>query len=1132
MRILGKILAGFLWVLLLLAALFLLTALAWWLEWPLITGPILLAGIVGLFLAFFGLRAFWRWRDKRRFVSKVMDEQARQEEATRADVGQGRVLGAWNQGMHFLKRSPLRFQELVRYGRPWFVTLDAAGGTGSADVLFSPFGTSLPEQPDDNGPLTWHFAGQAVLLRCKAATDDATREDWEELLTLLAKRGRGMPLRGMIAVLDARTLLALDNEGLRDLGLTLRGQAQQLMLSLNRRHPLIILVQGLEDLPGMDEVLPLVGPEALDAPLGLVLRAEEAEEAGLRAAEAAASRLEEAIRVAAAAGDAPKGDMLRALDALRALGLRLQTALDHLFRDIAHQARPEARGVFFCESRRHNRADPDQGQPGDAGRPRFLSGLLGSVLPGLPHPPGLRGGLPFVASTRALLMAAWLTLLFFVCGLFAVNALYQRHVLGLAPEASADVSHDATINELYGRMNHARRLEKARRVWRLPTFGQNMLGRVEAEVKRRYVLDVNTHILAPMMAGFRTELGRSYVLDRDLAMDIARELVWLCDTVSDRITKGTLPPGGTHPFPLTRAHQDLWTPVIGELLTSALEWIEDGDQLKALAQDMQGLLSLSLGRKDGRLLDDFLTNVNRLLPAAEICLSQFWPHIDISDDTDVCMPPAYTAAGYEALRDTLEDIESIARENQAIRQRLKMFQDEYFRDYASRWRQFIDAFGKVRASLLRGDLFDAYAETRRIEDMPHVRLFLRLAAELAPLENDEAGAPTWAARFTLHNTLVNIALTAHQEGAGSRLKSLFAVASTSPKVLQRLLNATHSAKELRDLFRAADELRQFFNNIVDLLHMLQHPAQALDLAKIHYGGPDSSKWTRAGGEGKGGPSSPEDDEDLYSASEDLLVKVRRSLVGEGFSPVDELLTGMLDFIAQGCTVQTARILQREWENAVLGSPVALYRQDNVEAIHGDKGLVRTFADERLKPFLTRSDKAPAAARWKDLTFPFTNDFLALLSHSELVAASPPQDTFYVQLRSQPTLVNPDARERPEATELRLRCGEREAVLVNRNYPRDERFQYTIGQCGKTELSIRFPSFTLDKTYKGFVEFLQEFQDGKKELTAADFPDAGERFAQAGLKTVTVRILPDNVIGLFKQTGSTPPPLPDRITYTW
>ena len=47
-------------------------------------------------------------------------------------------------------------------------------------------------------------------------------------------------------------------------------------------------------------------------------------------------------------------------------------------------------------------------------------------------------------------------------------------------------------------------------------------------------------------------------------------------------------------------------------------------------------------------------------------------------------------------------------------------------DYAALWRHFIEAFGEVRDTLLQGDVFNAYAEVKRIEDVPHIRLFLRL----------------------------------------------------------------------------------------------------------------------------------------------------------------------------------------------------------------------------------------------------------------------------------------------------------------------------------------------------------------------------------------------------------------------
>ena len=232
------------------------------------------------------------------------------------------------------------------------------------------------------------------------------------------------------------------------------------------------------------------------------------------------------------------------------------------------------------------------------------------------------------------------------------------------------------------------------------------------------------------------------------------------------------------------------------------------------------------------------------------------------------------------------------------------------------------------------------------------------------------------------------------------------------------------------------------------------------------------------------------------------------------------------------TVQAAKVVQEAWENEVLGSAAALYRQDDVTALYGDKGVVQTFVDAHLRPFLTRRGKALSAASWGSIVFPFTKDGLNVLSQAEIIAAQPPEDTYYVQLRSQPTLVNVDAKERVDSTTLTLQCEDKEYSLVNRNYPRDEKFQYTVKKCGAATLEIDFPSFTLTRVYETFADFLKEFQYGTRNFSQKDFEDAEGVMEAAGVKSVNVRILPDGVSSVLQKEGGTPPTLPDRITYVW
>ena len=273
-------------------------------------------------------------------------------------------------------------------------------------------------------------------------------------------------------------------------------------------------------------------------------------------------------------------------------------------------------------------------------------------------------------------------------------------------------------------------------------------------------------------------------------------------------------------------------------------------------------------------------------------------------------------------------------------------------------------------------------------------------------------------------------------------------------------------------------------------------------------------------------------EDAYANAQKQLESILAPFSGSGQNPMLYLMPAILDFIAQGVTVQAANFVQESWEKDVLNSATALYRQDDVAGLFGDKGVIKTFVDGRLTPFLTRRGKALSAAKWGDIEFPLTTDALKILSLVQVIAAQPPEDTYYVQLRSQPTLVNVDARECVDSTTLSLQCQAKTYFLVNRNYPRDEKFQYTVKQCGPSTLEIAFPSFTLTKNYDTFTAFLKDFEHGERDFSQDDFGNAADKMETAGVNSVTVRIFPDNVVNVLQKEGNEPPTLPERITYVW
>ena len=1102
MNILLKLFKGILWFLLLFILLAVLTVLSWWMQWPLFTGAAILLSCIGLVLAFFGARALYRWRDKAHFVRKVLDEQS-QVEAQQATIG--RMAEAWRSGMDVLRVSPSRFYERLEFSQPWFLVVDS---TGSSSDLFAPFGETLPEKGDS--PLFWHFLSALVLLRFPEK--QASSEDWKDLLAKLVEMRRHMPLRGIVLLLKVADLAALGREELAAKGHLLRAKAQQIMLTLNRKYPVYILVEGLETLPGMDSILDVVPADDFDAVLG---QAQTAQADARGAVEAAAKRLEDIVRDASVRERRPKGDMLEALCSLRAFGDTLKVLVEQVTRVVAHQSHVHLAGICFCQ-REVNK------------RPAFLTGLISYILPTEPHPAPLTRGLPFVANTRACVLGAWLLLLLGLCGLMGVNVLYQNQALTESRPSPVSLVHDAQMDALFRQMLYIKQLEKAQSGWYLPLFGLDALSRALVRTKADFTGKVYTKLLHPLLSEYKTRLA-SAGLTHDQRIQMGREILWLTSLVSKRVQERGISEESRVLIPMLKAVR--WDPVEVQLIVDGVQWMAEGDQVNTLAHEIRTLLAASLAQKDGNVLEDVLDEINSRYPAAEICLAHFWPHVSSSDPNNVCIKPAYTTAGYRSFKNLLHTLETLDDTSGVITQNTEAYRRSYFRQYAELWVNFTKAFSKIRASMQEGEVFISYADIRKINDMPHYHLLQTLAEELTPLQDAGRDSPRWLSSCMLMDVVTDIAEFEHREKTVGRVRALLSLVASAPELMQRLRAETKDAKEARQMLEVADTMRIYFDDTLYLLKVVTSPEKSYALASSWFGGHKVKPKNAAKAQEKGG-SSLADEEDIYANAKKHLERIVAAFKGRGQNPMLEVLPGILDFIAQGVTIQTAKVVQQAWEDDVLGSAAALYRQDDVSAIFGDKGVVQNFVETYLKPFLMRKDKALVAASWGDIEFPFTSDGLRVLSTAEMIAAQPPEDTYYVLLRSQPTLVNVDAKERADSSSLTLKCQDKTFSLVNRNYPREEKFQYTVKQCGPTVLQVNFPSFTLKKEYDTFTDFLKDFQYGERDFSQDDFENVADKMESAGVHSVTVRILADNVSTVLQKEGNEPPALPDRLTYVW
>lgn len=1097
MQILGKILKALLCLALLALVLALLTALAWWMRWPLATGAVVLLGLLALAALFVAVRAGLRWSNKKLFIRKVLDEQ---QSMTMNAPTVGGMADAWRQGMQLMAASPARFHQTLRFSQPWFLTLTLDAGPS----LFQGAGKTVPA--DDGAPLHWHFLRSSVALECAAPEGDA--QDWSTLLELAAAQRGGCPFQGLVLVVSARALRETGEDILPARGMNLANIVQQFLLSRRRACPVFVLVRDLEALPGMEALTRLLPPAMQESTPGLVLH--NPEEDLPHVTEQVAAQLERGLRAQAVDGMPPQGDALRALCDLRELGPRLTRLLSPLCSPVAHQAFSPLCGVHFC----FGSPLPDKG-----GQPPFVLPYFSDVLPMQGYSRPLGGGLPFFASTRLWMLGAWLLLTLFACALLTANTVYQRNILRLPPPRTENISQDDRIRKLYAEMLYALQLEKARKNWLLPTLGLNMLERAEQQSKLRFVEETYGVVMAPLRSRLLHQLNQPpSAQNRAQTRDSALLIGWLCDVISEKLRTGTVEEKKRmEVFPLVGDYED-WNMLSAQLYLFALDWMPAGEMQDALAAGIRSLLDRAVSRNDASLLNDVEQGVNEGMPAARICLSHFWPETPVSGEKETCIPPAYTARGYAVVDDALGDILTISGNNPGMRQNIDAYRHEYLRRYERAWRDFALAFGRGWSNLQQSETFAAMGSEGNVASLPHIRLLRRMGGELLPLDRQARATGTslspWVQDALLLQVLCDIALADPQGGKVPAWRGVLSITLDSPELLASLRDVTRDMDHLRQSLEAAMALRHYLEYCAELLRVMSSQGRSLTLAQEHFANP------------KDAPA-----ESPYTGARKAVKDVALPLAApHGAGRL--LLADLLDCLRQGITVQAAAAVQHKWENEVLSSPAALYEGQNLEALYGKDGVVTTFLAQTLAPLIRRQDAAPAAAFWDGTAFPFTADFLASISRAEAVAAAPPRDAYDVLLRSQPTILNREATQRPDSTEFYLQCSDAPQRLINNNYPRSGRIHYAQAQCAAAGIVLRFPDFEARYVYPDFIAFLRDFQYGERTFTPDDFPDAARKLAAISATSLTVRLLPDNSAAILEARDNAPSTLPERIVYTW
>ncbi|MCD5995496.1 type VI secretion system membrane subunit TssM [Pseudomonas sp. CDFA 602] len=254
---------------------------------PLAASSARLATVTGLVLAWalFWLSRMWRTSRHANRDNESVDQLEIDQSGSTAQQDKHAVIAlrmAFRQAMRTLAKTPLyhRRDERWRMSLPWYLVLGPQASGKTSLIEYS--GLDLPlnlrqskasRPPESTGDCHWYFAEQGVLLdtpaHCLTQETRGAAQTWQTLLSLIAKRRRGMPVNGVLVTVPMDVLLAKDQAPLIDLAQHVRNRLLDIQQRLGCQPPVYMVLSKADLLRGFDCFYDNPGPEQSEQVFGV-----------------------------------------------------------------------------------------------------------------------------------------------------------------------------------------------------------------------------------------------------------------------------------------------------------------------------------------------------------------------------------------------------------------------------------------------------------------------------------------------------------------------------------------------------------------------------------------------------------------------------------------------------------------------------------------------------------------------------------------------------------------------------------------------------------------------------------------------------------------------------------------------
>ena len=1115
----------------------------WWVKGMILV--CLAASIVMVAL----LRKLWLKRREMKFVDGIIGTDEMPGNISALGDASRELRQRFKEAVTTLKKSDLKRNGNPLYVLPWYLILGKSGSGKSTAIksarLPSPFGDiNRVSGIEGTRNCDWWFFDDSVVIdiagRYSVHRNDALdKSEWLAFLEHLVRYRKKEPINGIIVTVEADQLLGADYEKLEEEGRTLRKRIDEVINVMGAKFPIYLLVTKCDLIFGMNRFCQLLNETSLEQAMGLMNHDGQKDIATFvnQAVDTMVEKLKD-IRLILANKDEVRDkhyiepEVLVFPDEFARVRNGLISFCNGAFKDNTFQELPLVRGIYFCSGQQVGRPISSQAED--------LAGLGGRELPGtgngfflldffskiLPADRSLyaltQRAREWHRLTHNLWLTGFVTIVLIFCIMLThswnqnkaainqVSPVYKQSLV-FKNDAVSDIAMMADFG------HEINALEERNHNWRFPRLGLYASRELEQRLKKLYCtrfyehFDADTHIRIESQianGGWQQDDGAQAV--RYIPFLVRRiNLIKAKFQGADAERLAKLPdPGYDLMLAGDKSTADMAAIAGGykSAFINYLIWQTDVESLNKSLSGMQRLLRNYFHDNQGDL--QWLVQwANRKTEGPSITLNHFW-RSNGADAGMVSVEAAFTARGRELIRSFVEDeLEKAVEQHLWIARSKTRFAVWYKEMYYGQWMAFCQNFGKGLDLFQTGDERTVALERLTGDDSPYLELLGTMGTELFPAQGN--GWPSMA--LTGDEELPYATWLSEIRNFGVLRQAIGSEAVTDNKAMARVAGRTSfKGKEaVRLALGALDEsklakAKQAYKNYQEALGGFR----GIGASTTH-----AYEVAREGFEDNSGDAKSSvlaalrSIDTLHSA----LGNSSAIKTDDGKEPFLHLLTQPVDLLWDSTVARAGSHLQKLWDEEVLVETQGIYdRHRLVTLLFGDKGYVDRFVQKRLQPFVTLNSRRGYHARnLRGCKIPFRSElfkFMAQGKRWERTSGGEIKSNYAVEVTAFPTDVNIDARVKPHMTRLEVQSAQGNMVLINRQYPIEEKFNWSPATCGDVTLQIMLGDIILTRKYEGycaFGKFLSDFKSGKKTFTSADFPEHAPEFYRMGVREIEV-----------------------------